>query len=196
MTIRMSIRARRKLIGVTVVLLVLMAAGFLVSAISQRLEFGGVRGYWPAQGVTVREAEDATEFRFAYHPDGTFEFHTSIRNPGRWPVEVNDVSLYDSSDPWGGPRYVVEELRYGYDNYDNGTSGDVYRPERASLWKPVTLAPHSVLTLFVTIKMPGDETAKGSGTIRSWETVRVSYKILGLSQERRVPIGFFLSVRM
>jgi hypothetical protein len=137
----------------------------------------------------VRQAGHTTELRFAFRPNGTFVFSTSIRNPGRWPVEVTDVSLHGWSGQGQGPRYVVERLLYGY---DDGSGTHAYVPEQASPWKPVSVAPNAVLTLFLTVKIPNVEMAKGSS--HYWEDVSVRYKVLGLPQQQQVPIGFFLSV--
>ena len=182
---------KRKLIWVAAVLLVLAAAGYLVSAVTQRLEWAGFYGHDPGQAATRREAGRTTEFIFPHRPNGTFVFYTAIRNAGRWPVEVTEVSLYPESVGRLGPRYVIDELRY---NYDGRYNGDAFLPDRALPWKAVTMAPHAILSMFVTVRMPEIQTAKG--TVYSWENVFVRYKIMGLSLERQVPIGFFLSVQI
>ncbi|HZM83695.1 MAG TPA: hypothetical protein VFC19_48880 [Candidatus Limnocylindrales bacterium] len=187
----MSTRARRTAVGVAAVLLVVVVAGHVVTAVTQRLEFGGFYGNNPADGVSALQAGDTTEVRYTYRPNGSFTFYTSIRNPGHWPVEVTDVSLPGWSGPGFGPRYVVEKLRYGYDS-GNGALSDAYEPDRALPWKPVTVAPEAVLTLFVTVKIPDWEMAKG--TSQNWEEITVRYRVLGLPQEQHVPIGFLLSV--
>jgi len=86
-------------------------------------------------------------------------------------------------------RFTVEELRYGY---DDGGGDATYQPEKASPWRPVTIAPDAMLILFLTVSLPGVEMAEGSSLF--WKDIGVRYKILGLSQERRVPLGFVLRV--
>ncbi|HEX6686709.1 MAG TPA: hypothetical protein VF062_28305 [Candidatus Limnocylindrales bacterium] len=176
-------RRRRWVVVMAMVLPVLAGTAYLVAASTQRLEFGGFYGYNPADGVSMRQAGRTTELRFAFRPNDTFVFYTSIRNPGPWTVEVDDVFV-------PGPGYAVETLRYSYDGDGRGTHS--YLPEHASAWRPVSVAPDAVLALFLTVSIPDVEMAPGS--YHYWEDLSVRYRVLGLAQARQVPIGFFLSV--
>jgi hypothetical protein len=151
---------------------------------------GGVTGARDLGSFTSPQGEDFTAYRLVYQPGLTFDESFTLENAG--PVGVTILAI-DPIDPDSGDPAITSGIRisrqlHGGDFDTGGKYGEPFRP--------FSLAGHSYRAVtvekrLVTCRTPSEP---GGSAASSYSSVRVVYRVLGVTRHTEIPLDYTIEL--